>query len=59
VTWHGIAINVEPNMQHFGMIIPCGISDRPVASLSELLDPVPAVSTVMDAFESRMRNFVA
>ena len=59
VTWHGIAINVNPDMTHFGLIIPCGISDRPVTSLAELLDPVPAMNQVMDAFESAMRNFVA
>ncbi|MEN6568079.1 MAG: lipoyl(octanoyl) transferase LipB [Veillonellales bacterium] len=33
VSMHGFALNVHPNMQHFSMINPCGITDRPVASM--------------------------
>lgn len=36
VTFHGIALNVHPNMQHFGGIVPCGIADKGVTSLHEL-----------------------
>ncbi len=36
VTFHGIAINVEPNLSHFGGIIPCGISQHGVTSFAEL-----------------------
>ena len=35
VSIHGIALNVRPNMQHFQMIVPCGISNRPVAWLAQ------------------------
>ncbi len=38
VTMHGFAFNVCPNMAHFGLIVPCGIQDRGVASLESLLD---------------------
>jgi len=37
VTMHGVALNVAPNMAHFSCIVPCGIADRPVTSLRELL----------------------
>lgn len=37
VTYHGVALNVNPNMRHYGLITPCGIADRPVTSLSLLL----------------------
>ena len=30
VSMHGMALNVRPNMNHFRMIVPCGISNRPV-----------------------------
>ncbi len=36
VSWHGIALNVEPNLGHFGGIIPCGISEYGVTSLAAL-----------------------
>ena len=40
VTFHGISINVEPNLEHFGGIVPCGISDYGVTSLVDLGIPV-------------------
>ena len=36
VTFHGIAINVAPDLSHFDGIVPCGISDFGVTSLAEL-----------------------
>ncbi|TNE63310.1 MAG: lipoyl(octanoyl) transferase LipB [Alphaproteobacteria bacterium] len=40
VTYHGIAINVEPNLEHFSGIVPCGISEHGVTSLADLGLPV-------------------
>lgn len=37
VTLHGAALNVSPNLAHFGAIVPCGISDRPVGSVESML----------------------
>lgn len=36
VTLHGAAINVDPDLSHFTGIVPCGISERGVASLASL-----------------------
>ena len=36
VSFHGIAINVEPDLSHFGGIVPCGVSDHGVTSLADL-----------------------
>ena len=40
VTYHGIAINVEPDLEHFSGIVPCGISEHGVTSLVDLGLPV-------------------
>jgi len=36
VSWHGIALNLEPDLSHFGGIIPCGIREHGVTSLHDL-----------------------
>lgn len=40
VSFHGIAINVEPDLSHFEGIVPCGIADHGVTSLVDLGLPV-------------------
>ncbi len=40
VSFHGFAINVEPDLSHFGGIVPCGISTHGVTSLVDLGLPV-------------------
>jgi len=40
VSFHGISINVEPDLDHFGGIVPCGISEHGVTSLVDLGLPV-------------------
>ena len=36
VTWHGIAVNLDPDMAGFEAIIPCGVRDGGVTSLRRL-----------------------
>ena len=43
VSRHGFALNVNPNMSYWDGIIACGLADYPVASLADLLDPVPTM----------------
>jgi lipoyl(octanoyl) transferase len=40
VSYHGISINVDPNLDHFDGIVPCGISQFGVTSLVDLGLPV-------------------
>lgn len=37
ITYHGFALNVDPNMNHFDLIVPCGISDKSVTSMARVL----------------------
>jgi lipoyl(octanoyl) transferase len=36
VSWHGVALNVAPDLTHFGGIVPCGIREHGVTSLAAL-----------------------
>ncbi|MFQ3622370.1 MAG: lipoyl(octanoyl) transferase LipB [Acetobacteraceae bacterium] len=36
VTWHGVALNVEPDLAHFAGIVPCGVREHGVTSLAAL-----------------------
>jgi len=40
VSFHGISLNVEPDLGHFGGIVPCGVTDHGVTSLVDLGLPV-------------------
>ena len=53
VSFHGVALNVEPDLSHFGGIVPCGILGHGVTSLWDLgLTPtMPEVDTaLMESF---------
>ena len=54
ITSHGFALNVNPNMRHWDLIIPCGIHDKAVTSLSEL---VGKPTTVADVLPRLVRHF--
>ena len=40
VSYHGISINLEPELEHFSGIVPCGIHEHGVTSLVDLGLPV-------------------
>ncbi|MFD1795323.1 lipoyl(octanoyl) transferase LipB [Paracoccus aurantiacus] len=53
ISFHGISINVEPDLSHYGGIVPCGISDHGVTSLVDLGLPV----TMADLDSALQRRF--
>ena len=36
ITFHGVSLNISPNLQHFSGIVPCGMRDAPVTSMHQL-----------------------
>jgi lipoyl(octanoyl) transferase len=51
VSWHGVALNVEPDLSHFGGIVPCGISEHGVTSLHAL-----GILATMDEVDAALKS---
>ncbi len=49
VSMHGFAINVDPEMSYFDNIIPCGIPDRAVTSVSDIVGRRVSIEEVVEA----------
>jgi lipoyl(octanoyl) transferase len=50
VSFHGISLNVEPDLSHFDGIVPCGVTDHGVTSLVDLGLPV-----IMDEADAALK----
>ena len=51
VTFHGISLNVEPDLEHYGGIVPCGVSHHGVTSLTDL-----GLQVTMDQADNALRS---
>ena len=50
VTWHGVAVNLDPDLTAFDAIIPCGVRDGGVTSLRQL-----GIDADMDTLDNALR----
>ncbi len=54
VTMHGFALNCDPDMSHFDVIVPCGIADAGVTSLTAEADRSVSIADVLDLVERHL-----
>ncbi len=56
VTMHGFALNLHPDMDFFKMMNPCGIDDRPVTTVSELVGRKVVLEEVVPVVEKHFAD---
>ena len=50
ITYHGLALNINPDLSHFQGIIPCGITDGSVTSLQNEISTLPEKKLIKERF---------
>ncbi len=59
ITLHGLAINLSTNMDHYKLIVPCGLAGRPVVSIQQILgDRAPSMSNLVDSLYSHLSGLL-
>ncbi|MFN0133558.1 MAG: lipoyl(octanoyl) transferase LipB [Phycisphaerales bacterium] len=60
VSMHGLALNVSPNLDHFNLIVPCGLTGRQVTSLEALArgEATPTMAQAAEAVTQALQRRV-
>lgn len=53
VSYHGFALNVDPDLEHFGLIVPCGLRNSGVTSMARELGRPVTVAEVLPILTRR------
>jgi lipoyl(octanoyl) transferase len=56
ITGHGIAVNVNTDLDGFSLIVPCGLTDLGVASMHQILEAPPGVEEVASRLVAELRE---
>ena len=59
ITSHGFALNVGSDLRHFGLIVPCGLADRGVTSISRVSGRDVTVEDTLDVVISEFGRVFA
>jgi lipoate-protein ligase B len=59
VSLHGLALNLDTNLNLFKLIVPCGLADRPVTSIRNLLgDAAPTMEQLKSTLFEQLRRAI-
>ncbi|UYV13027.1 MAG: lipoyl(octanoyl) transferase LipB [Phycisphaera sp.] len=59
ITTHGLALNVDPDLTHFSLIVPCGLHERSVTSMRAVLgDACPSFRATQAALVTNLARLV-
>lgn len=58
ITLHGLSLNLNPNMDHYQLLVPCGLTGRPVTSITQLLgdQPSPTLAQLADTLYNQLSD---
>ena len=58
ITYHGISLNINPNLDYYKSIIPCGIKDKGITNLKEIknLDYKKLEDIIIKNFTKNLEN---
>mgnify|MGYP003877211803 CR=1 FL=1 len=56
ITYHGFALNVNPNLAHFRFINPCGLKAEQITSMAEALGNSPTMTDVRECVKKHFIN---
>lgn len=48
ISYHGFALNISPDLSGYNLIVPCGLTDTPVARLADYVSTCPEMDEVKD-----------
>ncbi|MBN2671185.1 MAG: lipoyl(octanoyl) transferase LipB [Deltaproteobacteria bacterium] len=56
ISFHGFALNISPDLSGYNMIVPCGLTDTPMAKLAALVEVPPSMDEVENTAETVFRE---
>lgn len=59
ISLHGLALNVETNLEYFKLIVPCGLAGRPVTSMRKLLgERTPSIDIIKQSLARHLQTWL-
>lgn len=59
ISMHGLALNVNPDLTHFNLIVPCGLTGRSVTSMAKVLGTPPPMHEVKQTLVQQLAGLLS